>query len=61
MAISQAHPEREICLEVAGRITASAIESGKLSSEAEAVSSYLSDMYFRILKIQDDMNKRLSR
>lgn len=58
MPSSQPHPERDICLEVAGRITASAIESGKLSSEAEDVSNYLADMYRRVFKVQHDVKPK---
>lgn len=57
MPAPQLHSEREICFEVAGRITASAIASGKVSSEAEAVSNYLADMYRRMLKIYHDVSK----
>lgn len=46
------HPELDVCIEAASRITASAIESGKLLPNIEDVKKYFSDIYAYMLKVK---------
>ena len=43
-------PELDVCIEAASHITASAIESGKLSADIDTVKNYFSDIYRCIIQ-----------
>ena len=43
-------PDLDVCISAASQITASALNSGQLQGDIEAVKKYFSDMYAHILK-----------
>lgn len=45
-------PELDTCIEVAGNITASAIQSGKLEADVENVKKYLSEIYAHVVRLR---------
>ena len=53
MPMTQPKPELDVCIEVAGRITASAISSGQIKADVEAIKSYLTEIYTCLVQLRN--------